>query len=78
MFWDYENLALPASIDAAAQAVQRIRQVAQKYGKLVECRIYFDSAKQRKNLGAKHRDALNMAGFTLIDCPTSDKKDAID
>ena len=46
------------------------------YGRLVECRLYADSRKS--TLNPKHRSALENAGVTLIDCPTSNKREAVD
>ena len=43
-----------------------------------QCRVYHDSAKWSGNVAVKHRASLEALGFTIVDCPTSDKKEALD
>ena len=43
-------------------------------GRVVELRLYHDS--EKPTLYKPHRAALERLGFTIIDCPTSDKKEA--
>ena len=75
IFWDYENVSLPRGVEEAAAAAQRLARLASTLGgRVVELRVYHDSVKP--TLHRPHRAALERLGFTIIDCPTSDKKDA--
>lgn len=78
MFWDYECLGLPHDGAAANAAAARLAGIARGYGTLAEARVYHDSGKNTGAIGARHRSVLSDAGFTLIDCPTHDKKEAVD
>ena len=75
IFWDYENVSLPRGVEEAAAAAQRLARLASTLGgRVVELRVYHDSVKP--TLHRPHRAALERLGFTIIDCPTSDKKEA--
>ena len=76
--WDYESLALPSSLEAGAAAVGRLLELARRFGRVEQCRVYHDSAKRSGNVAVKHRASLEALGFTIVDCPTSDKKEALD
>ena len=76
--WDYENLALPSSLEAGAAATRRLLELARRFGRVTQCRVYHDSAKVSGDIAAKHRSSLDALGFTIVDCPTSDKKEALD
>ena len=76
--WDYESLALPSSLEAGAAAVGRLLELARRFGRVEQCRVYHDSAKWSGNVAVKHRASLEALGFTIVDCPTSDKKEALD
>ena len=76
--WDYENLALPSSLEAGAAATKRLLELARRFGRVTQCRVYHDSAKVSGDIAAKHRSSLDALGFTIVDCPTSDKKEALD
>ena len=72
LYWDYENTSLGKLFPE--DAVSRLLNKVGTYGRLVECRLYADSRKS--TLNPKHRSALENAGVTLIDCPTSNKREA--
>ena len=75
IFWDYENVSLPRGVEEAAAAAQRLARLATTLGgRVVELRLYHDS--EKPTLYKPHRAALERLGFTIIDCPTSDKKEA--
>ena len=75
IFWDYENVSLPRGVEEAAAAAQRLARLATTLGgRVVELRLYHDS--EKPTLHKPHRAALERLGFTIIDCPTSDKKEA--
>ena len=76
LFWDYENMPIGArfSFDALTSLLQR----ACSLGRLVEARLYADAMKGDKAAFGKHGAMLNSVGVTLVDCPTSDKKEAVD
>ena len=77
IFWDYENVCLPRGVEEAAAVAQRLARFANTLGgRVVELRLYHDSTKP--TLHRPHRAALERLGFTIIDCPTSDKKEALD
>lgn len=76
MFWDYENISLPRGMDGAV-ASNRLREVCLRFGRLVERRVYHDPAKVN-SVQEHNRSALDMAGFTLVDCPTRNLKETID
>lgn len=76
MFWDYENISLPRGMDGAV-ASNRLREVCLSFGRIVERRVYHDPAKVN-SVQEHNRSALDMAGFTLVDCPTRNLKETID
>ena len=75
LLWDYENMPLGKVFkeDALARLLQKCRALNLR---LVESRLYADSRKL--TLAARHRPGLEQYGVTLIDCPTDDKKEAVD
>ena len=74
VFWDYENISLGARLTDAQ--LERLCARVRSFGRLIEARLYSDSTK--KTLPVKHRAMLERLGFSLIDCPTSDKKEMCD
>jgi uncharacterized LabA/DUF88 family protein len=74
LYWDYENV--PLGKQFAESALKTLLARARTFGNLQEIRLYADSCKA--TLNPKHRAALENAGITLIDCPTSNKKEAVD
>ena len=74
LYWDYENM--PIGKHFTETALKTLLSRARTFGNLLECRLYADSCKA--TLNPKHRAALENAGITLIDCPTSNKKEAVD
>ena len=76
LFWDYENISLPKGVHGA-DASNCLRETCLRFGRLVERRVYHDPEKVNSvQLG--NRSALDMAGFTLVDCPTRNLKETID
>lgn len=76
IFWDYENCALPAAHALATSAASRLFDASRGLGRLAELRLYHDSDKS--TLNPQHRAFLESMGYTIVDCPTSSKKEAID
>ena len=77
LYWDFENVGLGAGFSMAdlAALLTRVRG----YGRLHESRLYYDSCKaSSEGFLSKHRELVERLGVTLVDCPTSDKKEAID
>ncbi|KAG7344515.1 bestrophin, RFP-TM, chloride channel [Nitzschia inconspicua] len=75
IFWDYENVRIPAWCPPS-MATQGIRNKVAKYGRIVEKRIYYDS-RQPTELAAP-RAELDLSGFTLVDCPSRNRKETLD
>ncbi len=75
VFWDYENVRIPAWCPATA-AAEAIRNKIAKYGRIVEKCLYYDS-RQPNELGAPRSD-LDLSGFTLVDCPSRGRKETLD
>lgn len=67
VFWDFENVRIPAWCPATT-AAENIRNKVTKYGRIVEKRLYYDS-RQAAELSAPRAD-LDLSGFTLVDCPS--------
>ena len=76
LFWDYENM--PLGVKFSYEALGLLLQRARTFGRLVEARLYADAMKQDKTAFGKHGEALDHVGVTLVDCPTADKKEAVD
>lgn len=77
LYWDFENVGIGAGFSMAdlAALLTRVRG----YGRLHESRLYYDSCKaSSEGFLSKHRELVERLGVTLVDCPTSDKKEAID
>ena len=77
IFWDYENVPLPSDALVASAACGRLSDFARTLGSVVEMRLYHDSEKENP-VRKQHRASLEQLGFTIIDCPTSRKKEAVD
>ena len=77
LFWDYENIPLRAG-QCAAHASNRLREICLGFGRLLERRVYHDPSKSSKHMRSHNRRALDMSGFTLVDCPTHNQKESID
>ena len=75
VFWDFENVRLPAWCPAT-KAAEEIRNKVAKYGRIVEKRLYYDS-RQPTELSAPRSD-LDLSGFTLVDCPSRNRKETLD
>jgi hypothetical protein len=75
VFWDYENMPLGKlfSMDALA----KLSNHARSWGRLLEFRLYSDSLKFNGPNGAR-RQVVDHLGITFVDCPTADKKEAVD
>ena len=75
LFWDYENVRRPKSMDTYT-VCSKLRDFFSKEGRLCERRLYYDSRKQTEIM--TDREGFDMSGFTLVDCPTRGKKEAVD
>ncbi|KAL3935069.1 MAG: hypothetical protein SGARI_003123 [Bacillariaceae sp.] len=75
IFWDYENIRIPAWCPAST-ATEGIRNKVAKYGRIVEKRLYYDSRQPSEH--AAPRAELDLSGFTLVDCPSRNRKETLD
>ncbi|KAL7572294.1 hypothetical protein ACA910_017892 [Epithemia clementina (nom. ined.)] len=75
VFWDYENVRIPAWCPATT-AAEGIRNKVAKYGRIVEKRLYFDSRQPTEYMAP--RSDLDLSGFTLVDCPSRNRKETLD
>jgi hypothetical protein len=75
IFWDYENMEVPDWC-SAAKASECIRKNVQSRGRIIERKLYFDSSKTTQH--SLERSVLDPIGFSLVDCPTRNKKETVD
>mmetsp|Transcript_84922 Transcript_84922/g.274513 ORF Transcript_84922/g.274513 Transcript_84922/m.274513 type:complete len:305 (-) Transcript_84922:552-1466(-) len=75
VFWDYENVRIPAGFKTAT-ATTRILEALEVHGIIVERRLYYDSRKRTEL--KTDRVNLDSCGFSLVDCPTRGKKETLD
>ena len=75
VFWDFENVRIPNHIKTAV-AANCIRDAVIGHGQIVERRLYYDSKKRSES--NTDRENLDQGGFTLVDCPTRNRKETID
>ena len=75
IFWDYENVRIPWGTKSSV-AANRIRDAVGGHGQIVERRLYFDSRKPNELY--TDRVNLDQGGFTLVDCPTRNRKETLD
>jgi hypothetical protein len=67
------------SLTGALQPVKAsecIRKHVKPRGSIIECKLYFDSSKTSQQ--PLERSALDLSGFSLIDCPSRNSKETID
>eukprot|EP00934_Nitzschia_sp_Nitz4_P005263 Nitzschia sp. Nitz4//scaffold105_size73764//1011//3347//NITZ4_005668-RA/size73764-augustus-gene-0.55-mRNA-1//-1//CDS//3329532423//5253//frame0 len=74
IFWDSENVQIPRWCPAS-KASEGIRNSVAKFGRIVEKRLYFDS---KRELSTFPRMELDLSGFTLVDCPSRNRKETLD
>jgi len=75
VFWDFENVRIPAWCPATT-AAEGIRRKVAKYGRIVEKRLYYDSRQPTES--SAPRSELDLSGFTLVDCPSRNRKETLD
>lgn len=75
IYWDYENVRIPAWCPAST-ATEAIRNSLTKYGRIVEKRLYYDSRQPAEYTAP--RAELDLSGFTLVDCPSRNRKETLD
>ncbi|CAB9509305.1 Pfam:DUF88 [Seminavis robusta] len=75
IFWDFENVRIPAWCPTTT-ASEGIRNKVAKYGRIVEKRLYYDSRQPTEYTAP--RAELDLSGFTLVDCPTRNRKETLD
>uniref|UniRef100_A0A7S3L8A5 Meiosis regulator and mRNA stability factor 1 n=1 Tax=Amphora coffeiformis TaxID=265554 RepID=A0A7S3L8A5_9STRA len=75
VFWDYENVRIP-NWCPATMAAEGIRNKVTKYGRIVEKRLYYDSRQPTETMAP--RSDLDLSGFTLVDCPSRNRKETLD
>ena len=74
IFWDYENVSL--GVKFSETLLEGLLNHVRQYGRLIEARLYSDSAKL--TMSGVSRAMLDRRGVTFIDCPTGNKKEAVD
>ena len=75
IYWDYENVKIP-NWCPATKAAESIRAQVMKYGRIVEKRLYYDSRQPAES--SAPRSELDLSGFTLVDCPSRNRKETLD
>jgi uncharacterized LabA/DUF88 family protein len=75
IFWDYENTQVPDWC-SAAKASECIRKHVEPRGRIIERKLYFDSSKTSQQ--PLEKSALDLSGFSLIDCPSRNRKETTD
>ena len=60
----------------AAEASNKIRCKLESIGEIHERRLYYDSKKTSEM--NTDREGFAMSGFTLVDCPTRNRKETLD
>ena len=75
IYWDYENVKIP-NWCPATRAAESIRAKVMKYGRIVEKRLYYDSRQPTESTAP--RSDLDLSGFTLVDCPSRNRKETLD
>ena len=75
LFWDFENVRIPPWCPATT-ASEKIRDKIAKYGRVVEKRLYYDSRQTAESYAP--RSDLDLSGFTLVDCPSRNRKETLD
>ncbi|CAB9509304.1 RNA-binding protein Musashi homolog [Seminavis robusta] len=75
VFWDFENVRIPAWCPTST-ATEEIRNKVAKYGRIVEKRLYYDSRQPTESTAP--RTELDLSGFTLVDCPSRNRKETLD
>lgn len=76
LFWDYENVNIPTKSMDTYTVCTKLRSFVCRMGRLCERRLYFDSHKTSEI--NTDRTGFDMSGFTLVDCPTRNKKEVVD
>ena len=72
LFWDWENVRLPRGYPVPRAAARLRSLCGGDDTDTIHRSIYYDARKKSER--GIDRSALSTAGFTLIDCPTSNKK----
>jgi uncharacterized LabA/DUF88 family protein len=75
LFWDYENIRIPKGFDTTT-ASNLIRENLLPFGRLCTRRLYYDSHKSSEL--STDRMGLDNSGFTVVDCPTRNRKEVVD
>lgn len=75
IFWDFENVRIPVWCPTST-AAEGIRNKVSKYGRIVEKRLYYDSRLMSEFTAP--RSELDLSGFTLVDCPSRNRKETLD
>jgi NYN domain len=75
IFWDFENVRIPNWCPTST-ASESIRNKVAKYGRIVEKRLYYDSRQPTEYTAP--RSELDLSGFTLVDCPSRNRKETLD
>ena len=77
LFWDMENIRVPRGF-CPRDASNMIRRKLSALGlqPIAERRLYYDSRKSSEM--RTDREAFDMSGFTLVDCPTRNAKETLD
>ncbi|KAL0563605.1 hypothetical protein V5O48_018459 [Marasmius crinis-equi] len=85
IFWDFANAEAlrtencrPPSNVSGYTIVQRIREVAQQYGRITTFRGYTNLSELSSPRSVLLRSELQCSGLSLIDCPHNGRKNVVD
>lgn len=68
IFWDYENVHIPARCSSPLKAFAAIVKKAEKYGKIQQRRVYSDYSRDDSNVAWWSAD-ISGSGFDLVSTP---------
>jgi len=75
IFWDYEDVNIPQKITATYASNQITKSIRKECNDGIESkRLYYDSKKHP----TLDRNNIDLAGWTLVDCPTRNGKETLD
>lgn len=77
IFWDYENVPLPATT-RPADAAKKVKDAVSQYGRRIEMRlVYFDPHKP-PHQQPRDPSGLDSSGFHLVQTPSRNMKETLD
>ncbi|PCH44166.1 hypothetical protein WOLCODRAFT_77287 [Wolfiporia cocos MD-104 SS10] len=78
LFWDFENLAIPAKGQAAHKRITSLIQLTKTYGESYTIRAYLDPDLYSSSRCRKLLQKLREFGVDLVSCPHEGKKEVVD